>query len=141
MVESKFYTSCMIGFVSITIKLVFLQYGRSCVVNVVAMVKVYATIVYTCCGVSLAHLSWVLLSTVLNAQSILSHLILIKKKCVRVFISQERIKNLVKGLKLWRELRRGSEFKTGCLISELKCLNIYYTKVLWAILEKIAICG
>lgn len=112
------------------------QYSRCCVVSVVAMVKVYATIVYMCYGVSLAHLSWILLSTVLNAPSILSHLILILKKSVRVFISQERIKNLVKGLKLWREWKRGSEFKTGCLISELKCLNIYYIKVLWAILEK-----
>lgn len=79
MVESKFYTGFMIGFVCITIKLLSFQYSCSCVVNAVAMVKVYATTVYMCYGVSLAHLSWVLLSTVLNAQSILSHLILIKK--------------------------------------------------------------
>ena len=77
MVESKFYTSFMIGFVCITIKLVYRCNIAARVVSVVAVVKVFATIVYTCYGLSLAHLSWVLLSTVLNAQSILSHLILI----------------------------------------------------------------
>lgn len=100
----------MIGFVCITIKLLSLQYSRSCVVSVVAMVKVYATIVYTCYGVSLAHLSWVLLSTVLNAQSILSHLILIKKKmCEGLYFpgknkkfgqGSEAVKGVKKGIRI-----------------------------------------
>ena len=71
------------------------------------MVKVYATIVYTCYGVSLAHLSWILLSTVLNAPSIFSFNSYFKKNCEGLYFpgknkkfgqGSEAVKGVKKGI-------------------------------------------